>query len=81
MATSTSASGKCSGGCGSTTRFPSRAVPPHHILPVHTTTGLTLFGEVKNSECVEKSVAAAVASTPVMLAFLQVQSIQDEEAL
>jgi hypothetical protein len=28
--------------CGLTTRFPSRPGPPHPLLPVHTTTGLTL---------------------------------------
>jgi hypothetical protein len=45
--TSISAVAMHSSGCRSTTRFPQIAVPPHLHLPVHTTTGLTLSGDVK----------------------------------
>jgi hypothetical protein len=31
--------------CGLTTRFPSRLAPPHPLLPVHTSTGLTLLAK------------------------------------
>jgi hypothetical protein len=47
VATSTSAVRRCSGGCGLTTRFPSRLAPPHQLLPVHTTTVFTLSDEMK----------------------------------